>query len=236
MQTNRRVSRAEPPRAETFGPDAFRGLLRVGAIALALAALVSLPVLFSVHPPTDPAQNREWALQADSASYRLGWTLQVYALAPLMVGLVALFVVLGATRARGVALVGMLVTLGAAGVFLSGMAYPVIVMPAAGIMIRQGADEPILRLLDQVFREPAWIPVFLAGFVYNIGWIIVGVALWRSHVFPRWSGALVMAVGVIGIPAFLDMTAVQMVSPLVLAAAALTLAVGLWRRAGAMPA
>jgi hypothetical protein len=50
-------------------------LRRVGAIALVLAALMTLPVLFAVHPPTDPARNREFALGADNVGYRLTWSL-----------------------------------------------------------------------------------------------------------------------------------------------------------------
>lgn len=231
MHAERTVIAACAAREEIAERRALGGLLRVGAVALGIAGLMSLPVLFSLHPPTAPERNLEWATQANSTSYRLGWTILVYSVAPLIIGLTALFVVLAATRAHRLALIGLLVTVGSAGVFLSGMAYPVIVMPAAGVVIGEGSSEPILRLLDQIFREPAWIPVFLAGIAYHIGWVIMGWAVWRSGAFPRWVGGLVVAVGVIGMPAFLDVTFFQSVSPLVTAAASLALAVGVWRAA-----
>ena len=38
----------------------------------------------------------------------------------------------------------------------------------------------MLLLLDQVFAEPGWLPVFLGGFVYFIGLFVMSVAVWRS--------------------------------------------------------
>ena len=141
--------------------DTLRSLLRVGAVALALGGLMALSVLFAVNPPTDPAQNREWAVQANSAGYRLAWTLRAYAGVPLLVGLIAVFVALAGSAARRTALAGMLATVVAGGVALASMAYFVIVIPTAGVRIAAGDEAPILRFLDQIFREPGWIPVRL---------------------------------------------------------------------------
>jgi hypothetical protein len=44
-----------------------------------------------------------------------------------------------------------------------GGGYAVFVMPAAGVLIGQGRDQNVLRLLDQVFAEPGLIPVSLGG-------------------------------------------------------------------------
>jgi hypothetical protein len=38
----------------------------------------------------------------------------------------------------------------------------------------------VLLLLDQIFAEPGWIPVFLGGFVYFIGLFVMSIAVWRS--------------------------------------------------------
>ena len=118
---------------------------------------MALSVLFAVNPPTDPAQNREWAVQANSAGYRLAWTLRAYAGVPLLVGLIAVFVALAGSAARRTALAGMLATVVAGGVALASMAYFVIVIPTAGVRIAAGDEAPILRFLDQIFREPGWI-------------------------------------------------------------------------------
>lgn len=211
-------------------PDTVRSLLRVGAIALALGGLLALSVLFAVNPPTDPAQNREWAIEANSAGYRLAWALRVYSTVPFLVGLIAVFVALAGSAARRMALAGMLATVVASGVFLPGFGNFVMVIPAAGVQIAAGDEAPILRLLDQILREPVWIAIGLAVLIYFVGWIFMGMAIRRSGLFPRFTGELAIAFGVIGILTPLNVTVVTLAGAALQAAVAATLAVGLWRR------
>jgi hypothetical protein len=219
--------------AQTAGrPDVDRRL-RAGALAFVLAALLTLPVLFVVHPPTDPAHNREFALSANTFSYRLGWSLQIYALTPMVLGMFAIYGALAGTRARRWALAGLVVTVGGACLLLPGTGFAAFVMPAAGVLISQGHEQDVLRLLDQVFQEPGWIAVFLGGIVHNLGLVVMGVAVWRSNALPRWAGVLLAAAGVVGLPAFLDITLAQEIGSAVSVAAFLALAAGLWQRAAA---
>jgi hypothetical protein len=190
-----------------------------------------LSVLFAVNPPPDPAQNREWAVQANSAGYRLAWTLRVYGSVPLLVGLIAVFVALAGSAARRTALRGMLLTVVAGGVTLPGTGYFVSVIPAAGVRIAAGDEAPILRLLDQISREPTWILFGLASLIYFVGWIVMGLAIRRSGLFSRFTGELAMALGVIGILTPLNVTVVTLGAAVLQAAVAAMLAVGLWRRA-----
>jgi hypothetical protein len=164
--------------------------LRAGAIGFVLAGLMTLPGLFAVHPPTDPAHNREFALGANTFSYRLATALQIYALTPVILGTFALYGALAGTRAKRWALAGLVVTVGGAGFLLPGTGFAAFVMPAAGVLISQGHEQDVLRLLDQVFPEPGWIPVFLGGLLYNLGLVVLGVAVWRSAVLPRWVALL----------------------------------------------
>jgi len=55
---------------DTLKPNVDKRL-RAGAIAFVLAALMTVPSVFSVQPPSDPAHNREFALGANTASF--GW-------------------------------------------------------------------------------------------------------------------------------------------------------------------
>jgi hypothetical protein len=205
--------------------------LRAGALAFVLAALMTLPVLLSVHPPTDQAHNREFALGANTFSYRLGLSLQVYALTPLILGMFALYAGLAGTPARKWAMAGLILYVGGTCFLLPGVGFATFVMPAAGVLISQGHEQDVLRLLDQIFKEPAWIPVFLGGIVQPIGLVVMSVAVWQSNALPRWTGAPLAAAGVIGLPAFLDVTQVQEITPAISAAAFLALAAGLWQRA-----
>jgi hypothetical protein len=202
-----------------------------GALAFVLAAVMSLPVLFSVHPRTDPAHNREFALAANHVSYRFGWSLQVYAMTFVILGMFALYAAIADTQGRRWAVADLVLTVCRAGFLLPGTGFATLVMPAAGISISQGHEEDVLRLLEQVFQEPAWIPVFLGGILYNIGQIVMGVAVWRSGAMPRWVAVLLAAAGVIGLPAFLDVPQFQRVAPVVSAAAFLALATWIRRRA-----
>jgi hypothetical protein len=51
-----------------------------------LAAFIYLTALFSVHTPSDPDHNREFALGANTTIYRLATSLQVFTLIPLILG------------------------------------------------------------------------------------------------------------------------------------------------------
>jgi hypothetical protein len=205
--------------------------LRAGAIAFVLAALMNLPVLFAVHPPTDPGHNREFALGAITLSYRLAWSLQVYALTPVILGMFALYATLAHTPGRRWAMTGLILTVCGACFVLVGGGFAVIVVPAAGLLISQGHEQDVVRLLDQVYREPGLIPVFIGGLVYNIGLVITSVAVWRSTTLARWAAGLLAAGGVVGLPAFLDVTAFQRVVPALFAVAFLALAAGIWHQA-----
>jgi Domain of unknown function (DUF4386) len=204
---------------------------RAGAVAFVIAAAMTLPALFSVHPPTDPAHNREFALGANSFSYRLTIALQVYALPAVILGTFALYRALSGTRARRWVMAGLVVIVVGACFVLPGSGFASLVMPAAGIMISQGHDQDVLHLLDLVFQEPAWIPVFLGGIAYEVGLVILSIGVWRSGILPRWVAVLLAVAGVLGLPAFLDVTLAQAVEPAVAAAAFLATAVGLWQLA-----
>ena len=203
---------------------------RAGAVAYVLAAAMTLPALFSVHPPTDPAHNREFALGANTFSYRLTIALEVYALPAVILGTFGLYRALAGSRARRWVMAGLVVTVVGGCFVLPGSGFASLVMPAAGIMISQGHDQDVLHLLDLVFQEPGWIPVFLGGIAYEVGFVILGVGVWHSRLLPRWVAVLLAATGVLGLPAFLDVTLAQAVEPAVAAAAFLATAVALWRQ------
>jgi hypothetical protein len=57
-------------------------------------------VLFAVHPPTDPAHHREFALGANAFSCRLAWSLQIYALTFVVLDMFALFAAIAGTPGR----------------------------------------------------------------------------------------------------------------------------------------
>jgi hypothetical protein len=106
--------------------------LRAGALAFATAAVMNIPAIFSIHPPTDPGHNREFAMGANTASYRLATTLQIYALIPVIFGMIALYAILATTPARRWAMASLVLTISGAGLALPGGGFAAVVMPAAG--------------------------------------------------------------------------------------------------------
>jgi Domain of unknown function (DUF4386) len=140
---------------------------------------------------------------ANTASYRLATTLQIYALIPVIFGMIALYAILATTPARRWAMASLVLTISGAGLALPGGGFAAVVMPAAGVLLSQGVEENVVALLDQVYREPALIAVFLGGLLYNAGLLITSVAVWRSGAFPRWMAVLVAATAIIGTATFL---------------------------------
>ena len=205
--------------------------LHAGAIAFGLAALMWVPSLFSAHPPSNPAQNREFGLGANNASYRLATSLQIYALTPVILGMFALYAILARSAARRLSIVGLVLTVAGAGLLLPGTGFAAFVMPAAGVLISQGHDQDVLLLLDQVFTEPGWIPVFLGGLLYNIGLLIMSVAVRRSRILSRWAAVLLALAALVGLPTFLDVVALARIGAALSIAAFIALAIDIWRNA-----
>ena len=83
--------------------------------------------------------------------------------------------------------------------------------------------------MDQTFKEP-FLPIqFLAGILWNIGNILLGIAVWRSGTLWKWGGLLFIIYGVVGIPSFLDVKVFQIVSPTVGGLAQIAVGISLWR-------
>ena len=93
--------------------------------------------------------------------------------------------------------------------------------------------QDVLLLLDQVFAEPGWIPVFLGGLLYLIGLLVMSIAVWRSGTLSRWSAGLLAAAALVGLPSFLDVVALARVGAVLWIAAYIALAVDVWRNARA---
>lgn len=216
--------------SDTLKPNVDKRL-RAGAIAFVLAALMTAPSVFSVQPPSDPAHNREFALGANTASFRLATALEIYSLTPVILGMFALYAIIARTRSRRSAIAGLVLIVVGAGCLLPGTGYAAFVVPAAGILISQGHDQDVLLLLDQVFAEPGWLPVFLGGFVYFIGLFVMSIAVWRSGTLSRWTAGLLAVATLVGLPTFLDVVALARVGGVLWIGAYIALAVDIWRNA-----
>jgi hypothetical protein len=197
---------------ETNRRSTFSKRVSLGGIALILAGLTLIPQgILTANVPSSPQQNLEMAAGANSFNYRLGMTLAGISLALFLLGVFALYAHLSQTKQERVAFAGLIVTVGFLGLFLPLIGFAAYVVPAIGSLVEQGRVE-MVAVMEQIFVEPFIVVPFLAGILWNIGNILMGIAIWRSGTQWKWGGLLVIHYGVVGITAFLDVKVFQILA------------------------
>jgi len=202
---------------------------RAGAAALVLGGLVLVPVPFLQNTVTSPDENVAFALAANSTAWRASMLLAILSVALLVFGSFALYSHLRRTRARRFARAGLLVTVGFLLIFVPMYGFAAFVAPAVGALLESGQPNAV-DVMDQTFKEPLIAVPFFAGILYNLGYVLTGIAIWRSQTLSKWGGLAFAIAGVLGIPAFLDVPWAQNVTPLVLATGTLVVGTNLWQR------
>jgi hypothetical protein len=210
-------------------PSVRSNRLTLGALALIVAGVAQLPTgILRAGVPSDPARNLEFALGANWLAYRLGMALTGVSLALFILGLMALYAYLSRTKVERLAFVGQVVTVGFLGLFLPLLGYTAYIVPAVGSLAEQGHPE-MIQVMDQTFREPFALIPFFGIILWNLGYILLGIAIWRSGRLWKWSGLLFVLVGAIGIPAFLDVEVLQLASSTIIGLAQLAVGVALFQ-------
>jgi hypothetical protein len=205
--------------------------ISLGAIALILAGLALLPQgVLTANVPSAPEQNLEFASGANSWGYRLSMMLVVISLALFILGVFALYAHLAQTKQEKTAFAGLIVTVGLLALFLPMTGFAAFVVPAIGALIKQGHPE-MVAVMAETFKEP-FLPIqFFAGILWNVGNILLGVAIWRSGTLWKWGGLLFIIYGVVGIPSYLDVKVFQIISPTVGGLAQIAVGISLRRSA-----
>jgi hypothetical protein len=212
------------PPSEPATQDAF-----AGAAALVLGGLVLVPVPFLQNTVTSPDENVAFALGANSTGWRVSMLLAILSVPLLVFGSFALYFHLRRTRARRFAGAGFLVTVGFLLIIVPMYGFAAFVAPAVGVLLESGQPNAV-AVMDQAFKEPLIAVPFVAGILYNLGYVLTGIAIWRSRTLSKWGGLAFAIAGILGIPAFLDVSWAQNVTPLVLATGTLVVGANLWQR------
>ena len=214
--------------SDTKPTSLFTKRVSLGAIALILAGLTLMPQgILTANVPSAPEQNLAFASLANSFSYRFSMMLVGISLAFFILGIFALYAHLSQTKQEKMAFAGLIVTVGFLALFLPLTGFAAFVVPAIGNLVEQGRVE-MLAVMDQTFKEP-FLPIqFLAGILWNIGNILLGIAVWRSRTLWKWGGLLFIIYGVVGIPSFLDVKVFQIVAPTVGGLAQIAVGISLW--------
>jgi hypothetical protein len=171
-----------------------------------------------------------FALGADTTAWRISMLFAIVSVPLLLFGSFGLYSHLRRTRARMPARAGLVVTVGFLLLFAPMYGFAAFVVPAVGALLDAGQPNPV-DVMDQTFKEPLIVVPFFAGILYNLGYVLTGIAVWRSGTLVKWGGLAFVAAGILGIPAFLDVPWAQNVAPFVLAAATLLVGRSLWARA-----
>jgi hypothetical protein len=168
------------------------GLTRFGLLALPLAGLLALVGLYSTLQLGSGGILASGDNQAiASGGYFLSVFLgNILALAVLILGVVALYAHL-ANGGQGVLALGALVSsvFGVA-LTLSTVGVNAYAVPALSRSFLEGKTESI-SILDHVFAGPLGTVSTLAFLLYSAGFVLFGLAIWRSGALPGWAGVLV---------------------------------------------
>lgn len=176
---NQRRSDA-PPRLQTSN------LVRIGILALPIAGLLTLGGLLGRYNTPNPRVDPESAARtAGSTGYFLSQLLgNVLGLTLLIFGILALTVHLANTRARGLALTAMVLSIASIAPVMSAVGVTTYVLPVLGRAYLNGQQDT-LSIVTAIFDSP-WRIIFVFVFMsYAAGFILFGVAIWRSGVIRK---------------------------------------------------
>ena len=168
------------------------GLTRFGLLALPLAGLLALIGLYST---LQLGSGGILASGDNRAIVSGGYFLSVFlgnilALAVLILGVVALYAYLANGGQSALALGAMVSSVFGIALTLSTVGVSAYAVPALSRSFLEGKTQSI-RIIDYVFAGPLGTVSTLAFLLYSAGFVLFGVAVWRSGALPGWAGVLV---------------------------------------------
>jgi hypothetical protein len=208
------------------------GLIRIGIWALPIGALLVLIGMLSGLGAPDPGDDPTGAAQAASTT---GYFLTQFlgnVLGPTLVifGLFALFAYLANTRVGRLASLAMVLSVLGLCLLLSFLGLVAYAIPALAQGYLNGQQDA-LQIADSLFGQAFLINV-LASLLYFVGFVLFGVAIWRSETLPNWGGVLLgVSALLLGIPA--DTEILSILGSLLLVIAGAWISVGVLRQPSA---
>ncbi len=161
----------------------------IGLLGLPLYGVLTLWSSFEGQP--DPSTHLEaWSRYVTTDQYVLGHLLgSILGLIFAIFGVFALGVHLATSRAGRLGLVAVVVTVLGSALFLPLQGVSTFAAPEEGQAVLAGLEE--FEELPAIFANTVFGLTGLAVIVLSfVGNILLGVAVWRSGVLPRWAGAL----------------------------------------------
>jgi hypothetical protein len=173
----------------------------IGIGLLGLPLYGALTFWSSLHPQPDPNSHYEaWSRYVTTEHYVLTHVFgSILGLILSIFGTFALGAYLTRSRAGHMGLVAMVITVLGSALFLPGMGVSAFAAPEEGQAYLAGIEG--LDKLPPIFADTAFtVTNLLMVLLIFVGNILLGVAVWRSGVLPRWAGALWAAGAVLMYP------------------------------------
>lgn len=210
------------------------------------AGLVGLPLYgaltlwSSISPQPDPGtQYDAWARFVTTDQYVIGHLLgSGGGLIAGILGSFALGAVLAGTRARTLGLIGMVIAVFGAALFLLPMGVSTFSAPAEGFAyLASGVQPPAPQpSLATQLMGLSFLAVIVLGLVGNV---LLGIAIWQSGALPKWAGVLWAAAPILMYPlgvVYALIINVHSTPPTVPVGAAVMVISGIWLVLGAVNA
>lgn len=161
-------------------------LVRLGILALPVSGVLGLVALLSRYGTPNPSVDpRAAARAASSLSYFVTQFVgNVLGLTLLIFGILALTVYLANTRARRFAIVAMIFSILGVAPVLSALGVTTYALPVLGKAYLNGQQD-VLPIIDGIFNNPLRIIFDFVFVFYAAGFILFGVAIWRSGVLRK---------------------------------------------------
>jgi hypothetical protein len=163
----------------------------IGAGLLGLPLYGALTFWSSLDPQPDPNVHYEaWSRFVTTDHYVLTHVFgSILGLILAIFGTFALGAYLTGSRAGRMGLVAMVVTVLGSALFLPGMGVSAFSAPEAGQAYLAGIEE--FHKLPATFADTMFaLTSLLMVVLVFVGNVLLGVAVWRSEVLPKWAGAL----------------------------------------------
>jgi hypothetical protein len=214
-------------------PQNTATLVRLGIFGLPLAGLLSLVGILGNLGSPDPDVDPRGAAQAVSTTgYFLSQFVgNVLAITLAIFGLLALFAYLVNTRVGRLASLAMVLSVLGLSVVLSFVGIPTYVIPALAQQYLNG-QENVIQMVEALFSGKIFAIIILGGLLQFIGFVLFGVAIWRSETLPKWAGVLLIIAGLfLAVPA--DIPVAVILGSLLLVIAGGWIALSVWRQPSA---
>ena len=161
--------------------------VRLGILALPVSGVLTLVVgLIGRNDMPNPRVAPKQAAEAASSSVYVvsQFVGNVLGLTLLIFGVLALTVYLAGTRGKSVALAAMILSIAGIAPIMSAMGVTTYTLPVLGRAYLSGQQDA-LQVVEALFGKPLTTIFLVAFLLYAAGFILFGVAIWRSGVLPK---------------------------------------------------